>query len=586
MCSIQNFQTVKNNRDLTITLIILTFLVFVIEIVTPPVIATSIAYVFVVLLCYFDSGYKKIYFFSALCVTLVATDYFFIHNGAMYQAEILANRLISVSCIIMAAVFTINFKNLAQKHQDSAVLLKSILSSANESVMVVNEKGKIIYNNGSAVKMFGFEDFDLIGKQLEDLVQDEFKDKQFEFKEKIKSLQNNRLKGAGTEIKAKRKDGTEFPADISLSNFKTKEGAFFTCFIMDISVRKDAEAEIKRKKEELEKSENFLNSIIKNLPLHILVRESENMSIVLENKQMHEIMGCCDYDPNGNSPAGMVCDCITQEQAERVLSADSEAIETGKTVIIPEFRMVSQTGQESVLRLVKAPIFDPTGKAKYLINICEDITSRVMTQSELKKKNELLMESQEIGNVGSFESDLSYRTITLSKEMMLIAGIEPRDSYPFNTLMDYIHPEDRERVNKALKSTITDNKLCDEKYRIIRPDGHNRHVWLKAKTIYDEFGKPLYLRGVLSDITELKKAEESLKEYIAGLKQMMFMTSHKVRLPIANIIGISNILEQSVNSSETLKKLVDYLRFSAQSLDIFTKELTVYMEHFKTDRES
>ena len=58
---------------------------------------------------------------------------------------------------------------------------------------------------------------------------------------------------------------------------------------------------------------------------------------------------------------------------------------------------------------------------------------------------------------------------------------------------------------------------------------------------------------------------------------MMFMTSHKVRQPIANIIGISNLLDDSVNSSDDLKKIADYIKQSALSLDAFTKELTQLM---------
>lgn len=76
---------------------------------------------------------------------------------------------------------------------------------------------------------------------------------------------------------------------------------------------------------------------------------------------------------------------------------------------------------------------------------------------------------------------------------------------------------------------------------------------------------------------ELKKAEEFLKEYVLGLEEMMFITSHKVRQPIANIIGISRMIEQSIGSPRDLKKMIDYIKESALSLDTFTKELTKFM---------
>ncbi|MBL7884589.1 MAG: hypothetical protein JNL69_11005 [Bacteroidia bacterium] len=77
---------------------------------------------------------------------------------------------------------------------------------------------------------------------------------------------------------------------------------------------------------------------------------------------------------------------------------------------------------------------------------------------------------------------------------------------------------------------------------------------------------------------ELKKTEEYLIEYIKGLEEMMFITSHKVRQPIAHILGISNLLDFSTNYSlDEMKKIVGYIKRSALAVDTFTKELTIFM---------
>ncbi|MDQ3072390.1 MAG: hypothetical protein M3Q97_03880, partial [Bacteroidota bacterium] len=77
--------------------------------------------------------------------------------------------------------------------------------------------------------------------------------------------------------------------------------------------------------------------------------------------------------------------------------------------------------------------------------------------------------------------------------------------------------------------------------------------------------------------SELKKAEKYQKEYIRGLEEMMFMTSHQVRIPITNILGIAGMLEKSMNSPEKLMKLVEYIKQSALILDLFTKDLSIFM---------
>ena len=79
------------------------------------------------------------------------------------------------------------------------------------------------------------------------------------------------------------------------------------------------------------------------------------------------------------------------------------------------------------------------------------------------------------------------------------------------------------------------------------------------------------------DISERKKSEEKKAEYVHGLEKMLFMTSHKVRQPVTQIIGMSNLLEHEHNSHEDLKRITRYMKDSLHSLDLFTKELTTFL---------
>jgi PAS domain S-box-containing protein len=76
---------------------------------------------------------------------------------------------------------------------------------------------------------------------------------------------------------------------------------------------------------------------------------------------------------------------------------------------------------------------------------------------------------------------------------------------------------------------------------------------------------------------DLKKSEQFLKHYIEGLEVMMFMISHRLRQPIANLLGIASQLTNAINSPEELKTLVDYMKESAISLDLYTRELSTYI---------
>lgn len=83
--------------------------------------------------------------------------------------------------------------------------------------------------------------------------------------------------------------------------------------------------------------------------------------------------------------------------------------------------------------------------------------------------------------------------------------------------------------------------------------------------------------------TELIKTEESLRNYIEGLEDMIHMISHNVRQPITQILGITNLLDESIDySTYELKKIVGYLKPSALDLDNFTKEFTVFMQNISS----
>jgi signal transduction histidine kinase len=85
---------------------------------------------------------------------------------------------------------------------------------------------------------------------------------------------------------------------------------------------------------------------------------------------------------------------------------------------------------------------------------------------------------------------------------------------------------------------------------------------------------------------ELKKADEYLKEYVKGLEEMMYMTSHDVRRPVANIIGLTNIINDFINSPAQLKKPIKYLKQSAVELDLFLNELTAFIGNLEKKGKS
>jgi len=80
---------------------------------------------------------------------------------------------------------------------------------------------------------------------------------------------------------------------------------------------------------------------------------------------------------------------------------------------------------------------------------------------------------------------------------------------------------------------------------------------------------------------QLLKAEKYMKEHILDLEEMMFITSHKVRKPVANILGLSDLLEEFICCPANLRQLVNHLKSSVSELDNFTRELTDYVSEME-----
>lgn len=112
------------------------------------------------------------------------------------------------------------------------------------------------------------------------------------------------------------------------------------------------------------------------------------------------------------------------------------------------------------------------------------------------------------------------------------------------------------------------------------PDGSVGWFELRIKPIPEG----LFILSI--DITQRKKAEQETVEYLKGLEEMLFMTSHRVRQPVANIIGISNLMEMNILSYEELNKIIGYMKTSAVSLDLFTQELTNLIHRVKVRENS
>jgi PAS domain S-box-containing protein len=134
---------------------------------------------------------------------------------------------------------------------------------ATEGILITNQSGEITEANPSANKLFGYQENELLGKKIEILIPQKYSGHHHQHRQRYNENPHPRSMGIGMELFGLKKNGEEFPVEVSLSPFATSQGNFVIAFIIDISIRKKNEDAVKSQKAELEKMNNELEKKVK-----------------------------------------------------------------------------------------------------------------------------------------------------------------------------------------------------------------------------------------------------------------------------------------------------------------------------------
>jgi PAS domain S-box-containing protein len=179
-------------------------------------------------------------------------------------------------------------ENFAIK-MDSKEGMEALFLYATEGILVVNERGMITRINPSAERLFGYEKDELLGAPIEKLIPKRFGMKHSAYRENYAQHPHARSMGAGLELYGLRKDGREFPVEISLSPYSNTGGHQVIAFIIDISVRKQAEEKLRNYSAELERQVKNRTLILEEA-IEELERTKKDLHKALEKeKELNEL---------------------------------------------------------------------------------------------------------------------------------------------------------------------------------------------------------------------------------------------------------------------------------------------------------
>ena len=134
-----------------------------------------------------------------------------------------------------------DLEDYLQKHDK---LLPALLDSAAQAILSVDRTGRIVLANARTEEMFGFSRRDLIGQPIEILLPESLREVHVKHRTDYITKPRVRPMGIGMDLAGRKKDGTEFPVEVSLSFIETDEGPFGIAFVTDITPRKQLEEQL------------------------------------------------------------------------------------------------------------------------------------------------------------------------------------------------------------------------------------------------------------------------------------------------------------------------------------------------------
>ncbi len=241
---------------------------------------------------------------------------------------------------------------------------EALFRFSTEGILVVDEKGIIARSNPSVERMFLYEKDELLGQSIEQLIPRKLSQAHRQHREKFIHAPQARSMGNGIDLFGLRKDGSEFPVEISLCPYVNKERKFVIAFIIDITVRRLAEEKLRNYSVELEKQVRKRTLILEEAIDELEKTKAELKTSLDKERELNELKS-------------------------RFVSMASHEFRTPLATILSSVSLIGKYNEKGESEKLQKHI----GKIKSSINDLTDILNDFLSVSKLEEgKVECMME--------------------------------------------------------------------------------------------------------------------------------------------------------------------------------------------------
>ena len=437
------------------------------------------------------------------------------------------------------------------------VTIRTLLESLAEGVVIIDNSGTILLVNTRAEQMFGYPKKELIGKPHAVLIPERLRTIHEEHQAHFFAEPRIRPMGQLLNLAGRRRDGSEFPLEISLSYLDTINGVLVLAFISDITLRQRYESHLRE-------SEELTHVLIEGVMDYAIFTLDAQGNVLDWNEGAERLKGY-----RKEEIVGRHFSCFYPEEANNVQDKLKTAAAEGR--VENEEWLIRKDGSRFWADVIITALRDENGKLRGFSNVTRD-------NSERKKALEVVLEAErKLRNIVEHSSNLFYvhtadNILTyVSPQSRYFFDCEPEEALVRWTEFITGNPVNRPAIEATQRAIDTGKRQPPYQMECIGRTG--RKIWVEVnETPVIENGKTVAVVGSLTDLTERKRADEEIERLNTDLAEraakledanreleaFSYSVSHDLRVPLSVISGYVQLIQQ-VCGDTMMEKCREYL---------------------------